>query len=343
MSSKETCIVIAMVTMILLSGCHGRDDKGRTNESLPVAEVKAVQVSSQSRQRYTEVVGTVRSSQEAMIAVKVTGRIETMHVVLGSSVKRGDLLLRISAGEISAREAQARAEREQAERNLVRERELLEKEAATAEHVKSLEERYKIAEAAHWEAFVMVSYTTVTAPFDGVITAKMASVGDLAIPGTPLLKLEDNTRLQVEAFVPEALISSVHMDDTLTIIFPDEEGEVHGKVVEVSPAADPSSRTATVKLKIDPPDSVRPGQFARVIIPGKRVESLFIPSSSIRIFGQMEQVFVIMDDRAYLRLIRTGEVMEDQTEVLAGLEKGEMVAILSGSSLVDGQQVTILK
>jgi hypothetical protein len=57
----------------------------------------------------------------------------------------------------------------------------------------------------------------------------------------------------------------------------------------------------------------------------------------------MERVFVIKDNKAHMRLIRTGAVIGHQTEVLAGLEEGEMVAIVNGFQLTDGQPVTIVK
>jgi RND family efflux transporter MFP subunit len=342
MISKSNLIALMML-VIVLTGCQAEEKSRHQIAALPAVEVRTATVSSEKEHFRTQVAGTVRSVHEAVIAAKVTGSIETMPVVVGASVNTGDLLLTISAEEISARKVQAHIQLEQAERNLVREKKLLERNAATAESVASLEEMYRLAEAADREASIMMNYTRITAPFDGVITAKIGNVGDLATPGKPLLKLEDDTELQVEASFPEELIRLIQLGNTLTVVIPNAALEIQGRIAEVAPASDPLSRTATVKLQIDPQPEIRPGQFARVIIPGIQEESFFVPSAAIQIFGQMERVFVIKDNKAHMRLIRTGAVIGHQTEVLAGLEEGEMVAIVNGFQLTDGQPVTIVK
>ena len=325
--------------LMLLAGCRA-EEKSRTEPvDLPAARIQTMTVSAREGHLQTEIVGTIRSVNEAVIAPKVTGTIKEMPVELGSTVKKGDLLIQISAGEISARVSQAQIQLDQARRNLEREKKLLQKQAATAEEVKSLEEKYAIAEAMHREALTMLSYTTLSAPFDGVITAKIASVGDLATPGTPLLRMETSDTLQVEASVPEALVLQIRTGDLLAVHIPVAGLDLQGVVAEIAPGADPLSRTATVKINIDSRPQLRSGQFARVIIPGNRKESLFVPATAVHPFGQMEKIFVISDNRAHLRLVRTGADTGDQVEILAGLEPGEVIAVTGSSELIDGQPV----
>ncbi len=336
--------ITLLIALVLLAGCRQEQEpRKQVSVDLPAAEVRTATVTLQEGHVQPEVVGTVRAVRHAAVAAKITGTIEEMPVVLGSTVKAGDLLVNISAGEISARVVQTQAQLEQARRNLERERKLLLKNAATAENVKSLEDIYKVAEAGHREATTMLGYATLTAPFDGMITSKMASVGDLAAPGVPLLLLEDSSGLQVDAPVPETLIPDIRPGDSLTVHVPVAGLSIQGTVAEIAPAADPLSRTATVRLNIDADSRLRSGQFARVMIPGDRKESLFVPSAAVRDYGQMEQMFVISGNRAYLRLVRTGAVIGDRTEILAGIDSGEVVAVTNVTSLVDGQPVRILE
>lgn len=335
--------IILSISLILLIGCQAEEKHKPQHADLTSVEVKTMTVVLEEGHLQTEVVGTVRAVHQAVIAAKVTGTIEKMPVVLGSAVKTGDLLVKISADEISAKVVQAQTQLDQAKRNLEREKKLLQKNAATAANVKSLEEVFRVAKAAHREAVTMLSYTTITAPFGGVITVKMGNVGDLATPGTPLLHLEDSSTLQVEASVPEALVLQIKPGDILSVHVPVGEVDIPGTVAEIAPATDPLSRTAAVKLDIAPQAQLRSGQFARVQIPGERKQSLFIPTSAIHTFGQMEQIFVIENNKAHLRLVRTGAVIEDKTEILAGLEQGEVIAITNNSALIDGQPVTQVK
>lgn len=339
---KLKTLLISILTLAVVAGCRGEHpEKEQTGNQLPPVKVEVMTVTAQEAPLQTEVVGTVQPVDRAEIAAKVTGTIEKIPVVLGSQVKEGDLLVKIIAGEISAKVIQAQAQLEQARRNLEREKKLLEKNAATAENVKSLEEAFRIAEAAHREANVMLSYTTITAPFDGQITSKNANVGDLATPGLPLLQLEDNRKLQVVTSVPEALVLEISPGDILPIQIPAAELDIHGKVAEIAPAADPLSRTAEVKIDIEEKVRLRSGQFARVALPGPKKDSLFVPASAVHVFGQMKRLFIIRKNTVQLRLIRTGMERDGQVEILAGLEPGETIIIRHDADLVDGQPVII--
>ncbi len=287
-----------------------------------------------------ELVGTIQAVNRAAIAAKVSGTIVEIPVVLGSQVTKGDTLVRISAEEISAKLLQAQAQLNQARRNLAREEKLLKKHASTPETVKSLQDMVRVAEAGYREAKTMLDYTTITAPFSGVITAKTAHVGDLATPGIPLLFLEDPGRLQVVTAVPASLLVRLHREDEVRVQVPAADLEVKGRVAEVAPTADPASRTGAVKIDIPVSDRLRSGLFARVGFPGETTTSLFVPAPAVSRFGQMERVFVLADGKARLRLVRSGLRLRDQVEILAGIEPGEGV-ILAPVHLTDGQPVRV--
>jgi RND family efflux transporter MFP subunit len=258
-------------------------------------------------------------------------------------VKKGALLARISAGEIAARLSQAETQFGQAQRNLDREKRLLAQDASTRETVKSLEDAYRMAEAGLREARAMRDYTLITAPFAGIISQKMANAGDLATPGMPLLVLENTGQLQVVAAVPEGAALKIKKGDALAVTVPAAEFSQTGTVSEIGPSADTASRTALVKIRVHGGDSLRPGQYARVALPGgDGVNTLLVPETALFRFGQMERIFVIHNNTAQLRLVRSGEHREGQAEILTGLNGGEQVVIQGGERLVDGQPVTIV-
>jgi len=302
--------------------------------------VAVVTVAIQPAARQQEVTGTVEAVQRAAIAAKTTGVIVELPVVLGASVPRGGLLVRISAGESAARLAQAEAQRAQAKRNLEREQRLLAKEAATREGVKSLEEAWRVADAAYREALAVHGYTAITAPFAGVVTQKHVKAGDLATVGMPLLVLENGDRLQVVAQVPETLLPRLKVGDSLPVQVPAAGFVGTGNIAEASPATDALSRSATVKIDVAAA-ALRPGQFARVTLPGGEATSLFVPETAITAHGQMERLFVVQESQARLRLVRTGERRHGEVEILSGLNPGEQVVTRASASLVDGQPVKV--
>lgn len=336
------CIAALMIISISLSGCDGEQHSGGeppVKLSPQEVEIAAVQLAPVRNQ--IEILGTIESVYHAEISAKVSGTITTLPVVLGSEVAKGDLLVEISAGEIDAKLQQSLAQLSQAKRNLEREKKLLQKNAATPERVKSLEESLAIARAAYQEARIIQSYTRILAPFDGRVTRKMANVGDLATPGKPLLNIEDENHLQVITDIPEAMFLQVKQGDVLTVTVPSARLTVPGTVAEVAPTANPTTRSAPVKLNIEAHRHLRPGQFARVALSLQSATTLTVPTEALISWGQLERLFVVENGLARLRLVRCGESYGDDREILSGVILGEQVIIRGQQNIHDGQPVVI--
>ena len=342
MMTRQGCVSILVATTLLLPAFQLRSQaESLTPDGLPVARVTVSQVSRTPVINQIEVIGTVIAKHRAEIASKVSGTISSLPVRLGSDVAQGDLLVTITAGEIDARVRQAEAQLQQARRNLDREQKLLAKNAATPESVKSLTESLAIADAALLEAKTIQSYTHITAPFTGTVTRKNANQGDLATPGKPLLDIEDLSQLQVLTDIPEEKSLAISLGDILPIHLPSAALTITGTVVEIAPTANPTTRSAAIKLEIENRPGLRPGQFARVILAGQGQETITVPVASVVRRGQMEIVFVIHDSTAQLRLVKTGYVHDDQVEILAGLGGEESVVITGQALLRDGQPVAL--
>ena len=328
--------------LLLLYGCkseqHG--DHEALSE-LPPVSVSVATAEETTPLRQIEVMASVKASESASIAARISGNITALPVNLGDGVKKGDTLAVISAGEITAKLNQAQAQLDQAQRNLKREQNLLKKSAATQESVKTLEESVKIAEAAYKEARTMLGYTTMQSPFDGVITSKPANVGDLATPGKILLTIENESSLQIIADVPEALVLDLALGTQLPIRIDAANLDIEGTITEIAPTADPRTRTAPIKLDVESSPKLRSGQFARVSLPGTRGKAVMISTSSIRPFGQLDRVFIVKDDIARLQLVKTGLIHDDNIEILSGINSGDQVIVSDTKELSDGRKVTI--
>jgi RND family efflux transporter MFP subunit len=256
----------------------------------------------------------------------------------GAMVKAGDLLARLDVQEIQAKVDQARAMLDQAKRDFDRQKQLIASNATTRQEFDATEARVKIGTGAVSEAETMMSYAKVTAPFDGVVTRKLADVGDLAMPGKPLLEIEAPTSLRFEADLPEAILDRVKLGEKMAVRL---AKVVEGTVSEISPVADPVSRTFNVKLDLPPTEGLRTGQFGRVSVPVAEVKLLLVPQSAVLKRGQMELIFVAKEGKAALRLVKTGKVLESRIEVLSGLEEGEQIIVSETAQLTDGQPVTL--
>jgi RND family efflux transporter MFP subunit len=307
------------------------------------ASVETLVVTFAERPVTEEVVGSVRTRIRSVIEAKVSGRISELPVTLGQKVQSGDLLAKIDAREIQARLEQAEAQNDQAARELERARTLAEKQVASKQELDAAESRARVAEAALREARAMLGYVNVTAPFDGVVSRRLAEVGDLAAPGKPLLEIEDRGELRFEADVPEALIGMVNAGDKIEVAIPTIRQSFPATVAEVSPTADAASRTFLVKLDLPASPELRAGQFGRAAVPVGEAKSLRVPAAAIVKRGQMEIVFVDDAGKARLRLVRTGKPFPDGVEILSGLSEGDAVILTNPAALVDGQTLEAAK
>ncbi len=329
------------IALALLAGCgKARHDRPATEPEIAPAQVRTMQVQTKTAGAFEEVVGTVRARLRATIEAKASGRIMDLPVVLGQKVKTGELLARLDAPEIKARLQQAEAGLQQADRDWKRVSSLYTQQAATRADSDAAESRLDLAKAGVAEARAMLDYIEVKAPFDGVITRKVADVGDLAAPGKPLIEIEDPTRLQLDADVPEAIAGAIKSGTTMVVRTGTPATELKGTVAEIAPTADPLSRTFRVKLDLPGDKGLMSGQFARLAVPVGETPSMRVPSTAIIERGQLEIVFAVENQHARLHLVKTGRQINNETEILSGLDSGDVVVVDNASQLIDGQAVT---
>jgi RND family efflux transporter MFP subunit len=333
-------VAVLVCGALALAGC-GAKPRPTSAESLPTVTVRQHTVERHERTATEDVVGTVRARLRAVIEAKISGKIDRMIVVPGRKVRRGELLASIEAREIQARLDQALAVRRQAESDLKRSDSLREQNILAPSDYDAAQSKFRVADAAVREAETLMGYTRVDAPFDGVITRKLADVGDLAAPGKPLLELEDSRTLRLEADVPEAIVGTLTLGDRLPVRLSTMPTELQGVVSEIAPAADPGSRTFLVKLDLPDTPSLRAGQFGRVSVPVGPTSALRVPVSAVVVRGQMELVFVVSDGKARLRIVKTGKRIGDEIELVSGVEAGESLVVDNAAGLVDGQPLTV--
>lgn len=206
---------------------------------------------------------------------------------------------------------------------------------------KAAGQRVRQAEASLAAARVSAGDATVTAAFDGVVTARMVDPGDLAAPGKPLLHMEKAGGHRVDIRVPEAYVRSVRTGQAVSAHV---EGptpfSMKGVVDVVAPAADPSNRSFLVKVRLPAGSEVRSGMFARVALPVGEGRLMAVPAAAVVQQGQLSGLFVVTPEGiARFRLIRTGRSLGDQVEVLSGLPEGGRFVVSPPPELVDGGRV----
>ena len=192
------------------------------------------------------------------------------------------------------------------------------------------------ARAAGDQASTIESFTTITAPFDGMVTEKMVDPGNMASPGMPLLRLEDTRGFRLEVRVDESRVRQIRNGDSIPVFLGAGTSSITGTVVEVSRAVDADARAFLVKIALPDTPGLRSGEFGKARFGGTQRRALAIPPSAIVRRGQITSVFVVDKDVARVRLVNLSE-----SEVLAGLTESEVVILSPPAVLTDGRRVSV--
>jgi len=286
--------------------------------------------------------GVVEAVRQATLGAQVAGRITELAVKAGDPVRAGQVLVRIDARTAEQAVAASRSQVAEAEANLANARRkhdrnvsLFGQKFVSQAMVDQSEAELKAAQA-QVEAFkanavqasAAQTFTTVTAPFAGVVGATHVELGDMAQPGRALVTVFDPKDLRVTATLPQAALAKARLDDPVEIELPGRTGTVKATRVTVIPLADARTHTTRVRLDLPPAPGVLPGQFARAWFVTGTTRALAVPASALLKRGEVTAVYVVdRDGRALLRQVRVGEpVAGGMVEILAGLAGGERIA-----------------
>jgi RND family efflux transporter MFP subunit len=185
------------------------------------------------------------------------------------------------------------------------------------------------------------TYADIRAPFAGVVTARTAEPGSLALPGAPLLTIEREGAYRLEASVEESHLGAIKIGQPVSVTLDGVDHNIDARVSEIVPAVDAASRAYIVKIDLPPLPSVRSGVFGRAGFQLGTRSVPAIPAAAVTNRGQLQSVLVVDDGVARIRMITTGTQMKDRVEVLSGLAAGDLIIFPIPHGLADGARVEV--
>ena len=285
----------------------------------------------------------VEAVKQSTLTAQVSGRVAAVNFDAGDMVKAGAVLIRLSAQELSSAVAGSQAQVAQASANLTnaranyeRQKQLFQQKFISQAALDRATSDYRAAEAAALAARAGVgqstalsSYTTIVAPFSGVVSARLVEVGESVTPGKPLMTGFDPEDMRVIASIPQYKLADVRTAATVAVEIPSLNKWIEATGVTVLPSAD--TATHTVKVRLNMPanlEGVIPGMFARAHFAMGKARKLSIPASALVRRSEITAVYVVKGDHVSLRQVRLGTPdASGQVEVLAGLNPGEIIAL----------------
>lgn len=297
--------------------------------------------------------GVVEAARQSLIAAQTAGRIVERPVEAGAVVARGSLLVRIDDREAAQAESARKAELAAVEAQLVnaqaeldRSQQLFAKGLIGQAALDRAEtaQRAALAQARALSAATEVSttqrsFTRMLAPYDGLVAAVQVQVGDLAVPGKPLLTVYDPRVMRVIASLPVAQLGQWQREQAVTVELPLPGPDPYGlhrqnlilnaTAITVLPVTEPNAQQVQVRLDLpQTPAGLLPGMFVKVSFPVGVRPRLLIPASAVVQRGELSAVYVRNANNGFsLRQVRLAGRDGDQVEVVAGLSDGETIAL----------------
>lgn len=288
--------ILATTSLLAAAGCRGKaegkaelppatGDKAPPLPALPKIEAPAAPPRSAAPVATSDgsATGTLYPHAEASLAPQASGVIAEILVDEGVRVKKGDVLFRLDAGDANLRRQQAAAGLEAARVNLKavkveydRTKAMFDQNAVNRAQWDAIVARHdgavvgvRQAEVALNMAQKAVTDTTVRSPLDGVVTAKLKNVGEMAtmMPPTVVLVVQDQATLDLRFRLPERSLMAVKPGDTITARFEALGVERSAKVARINPTVDMRTRTIEVVAELPNPDlTLKAGLLAQVAL-----------------------------------------------------------------------------
>lgn len=289
--------------------------------------------------------GVVEAVRQTLVAAQVPGAVVALHVKAGDRVQAGQVLLRLdaraaeqTAAASAAQVRAARATQEAATREFDRQQQLFAKNYISRAALDRAEAQFKSAQAeaaaqlaSAGAARTQSDFFVVRAPYAGVVADVAVVLGDMAMPGKPLLTVYDPAALRVKAAVPQTAALRLAGTPAPQVEIPGAGGRIQPTRVQLLPTVDPA--THTLELRLDLPSglgNVAPGMFARAWLPvGASADArIYVPDQAVLRRAELTAVYVVgSDGRPLLRQVRLGRSEGDRVEILSGVEPGERVAL----------------
>jgi len=354
--SMSRMAAAAALALALLGGCS--HSEAPADEVRPV---RALTLTAGAIRSSAEFSGDVRPRYESQLGFRVGGKISSRKVDVGTVVKRGQVLMQLDPQDLRLGQDQAQANLRAAQTNyeltradLKRYQDLrgqnfvsqavLDQKLAAA---RSAQASVEAARAASHEQANQTGYANLVSDADGVVTAINAEVGQVVQAGTPVVRVARTDEKEVVIGVPEDQVDELHGDkmrsDVRVRLWADPNRSIAGKIREVSPVADPATRTYTVKVSIPPQEDVRLGMTAVVRIAQAGADTAIkVPLSALCQNKGQTSVWVIENGAVRAVPVQVGGVSGNDVLISSGVKAGQTVVTAGVNLLKPGQKVRVL-
>jgi multidrug efflux system membrane fusion protein len=342
-------LVAICAAALLVAGCAQEEPKSEAPRP-----VRSALVTQNGAEEWV-LSGEVRARYETRLSFRLPGQMLARKVEVGSRVRTGQAVAVLDGRDAELTQSSARATLAQAEsqaalaeadlkryaelraKNFISQAEYDRREA----QAQQAREQVAAARAQAAQAANQVGYTLLAAPHAGVITAIEAEAGQVLAAGQTVARLARPEELEVAVAVPEHKLDSFRRGSYEIRLWSSPGKSYRGKLRELSPVADPASRTYASRIALEEDRDLAIGMTAELRVRAAGGALPQIPLSALFHRDGRPAVWVIEGEQVRLVEVVTGEVAGDAVAITSGLQPGQRVVSAGVQRLEDGQRVAL--
>jgi membrane fusion protein, multidrug efflux system len=346
-------VLLALSSMLILAGCSKPVEKAEE-----VRPVRVLKLAADKVDVVAEFSGEVRPRIESRLGFRVGGKIVARKVDVGTLVKRDQVLMQLDPQDLQLAQAQANAGLRAAESNrdlakaeFKRYKDLREKNFVSEAVLDSKETAYKAAQASYEQAVAafrnqsnQAGYATLVAGADGVVTGVDAEVGQVVAAGTPVVRVAQGPEKEIVIGIPEDKVDVLRrLTDVRVRTWAKPDETFPGKLRELSPVADPATRTYTAKISFPSASDVKLGMTAYVAFAAKTQNAVLkLPLTALLQDKSSTSVWVVENGTVRLAPVQLAGNVGNDILVGGGIAPGQTIVTAGVNLLKPGQKVKIL-
>ena len=356
-------LIIIFFILFVLSSCKDSED---SNIERPlVTGVTLLDIKPEEVESYYTTSGTLKANTVSEVSSRIMGTVTSIEVTESDKVSQGQLLLTIDDRDIQNKVKATQNRNKELSKALEAAREnkkllnityerynnLYNEKAVSGQEMDEVATKKRLADIRYEQAQaalevgranleelrINLDYTKIKSPVNGIITGKYVEIGNTAVPGNPLLKIEDNSSFKLEVMVDEKHQNKLHVGMPVSVKIDTLDKNVEASVSEVVPAVDPNTRTFLIKIGIKNVEDLKSGSYAKASIPSGKKHAIMVPEKAVVKKGQLEGVYIVNTEGIVnYRLVRLGAKSGQQVEILSGLKSGDKIIIDGLDNAMDG-------
>jgi len=353
-------LTVLLCLLALTAACTRKKADSSSTKAEKAIPVEVIQATHQDVEQYLEGVGSFLPEDEVVVSSEVEGIVKKLSVDEGSTVKKGDLLvkiddekfiLQVKENEASIREAEARAKNSQT--TLERQIRLFQEgvmNQQTLDDTKTQLALYQAQEentqAKLDRAKKSLRDTNITSPLNGVVSKRSISQGEYVKVGNELLKVVDSNPLKLTFTLPEKSTGQIKLGQRVIIqtkAYPDEE--FSGTIYYINPKVDLSTRTIELKARVENNSlKLKPGFFVDVKLSiGSHKNAAVVPEGAVLVREGKFIVMAVENNRVKYKPVTPGAKFSGKVEILNGIDAQDQIVLYARGDLVEGSPVSITK